>query len=389
MKEIQISLLVPLSVEKANMAKHLMHLSKKIAFLLCALFSSFNFSFASPVSVSYDILSNQFIDSTQTTTLPFSEPLNDFCLARLLLEAVEKKKLKFNEEFLVSSEILSSSGKQPKKIILQPGKNISVRDLLRALILIQSNEASIIAKHVLERLNPSSKNAQSCFEEKKDIEIKKLLEDISYLVENIPDDVLSFTDTSTEIQGVTFPTYLKVSRSEKTILSFLLEKKSIVIGLAFISNGRNKDNPRIVVSLCYNHEDPSSLLPSITRNLINAVNNYETVKVIEKNKPLTIIPIIDGQSPSVALAPKNTFYLTLPREDLTKKDKKLEFLVERKELIKAPVFTNVSVARVNICLDGRVLKSVALYPMSNVEEKKTALSRIYRAFKHFFGKIYG
>lgn len=371
------------------MANRLSSTLKKFAFLLCTLFWGIGFSAAAPVSVSLDILSNQFIDSTSVTTIPFSESLNDFCLARRLLEAAEQGKLKLSDEVPISPDIFSSASRQPRKIVLQYEKNISIKDLLRALVLIQSNEASIIAQHVLGKANVRGQNSAECFSVNKSIEGKRLLEDIAYVIEHMPKDVLSFTDTSTEIQGKTFPTYLKVSRSEKTVLSFLLEKGSIVIGFAFISNERNTDSPRIVISLYYNAEEPSSLLPAITRNLVNAVNNYETIKVVEKNKPLTIIPIVDGESSSVALVPKNTLYLTLSREELSKKNEKLEFLVERKELIKAPISVNESLARVNIRLGDRTLKSVALYPIADIAEKKSALGRIYRVFKHFLEKIYG
>ena len=54
---------------------------------------------------------------------------------------------------------------------------------------------------------------------------------------------------------------------------------------------------------------------------------------------------------------------------------------ERKELIKAPVTTNEPLARINIKLGDRVLKTVPLYAVADVAEKKSKLSDIYKTFK--------
>lgn len=45
-------------------------------------------------------------------------------------------------------------------------------------------------------------------------------------------------------------------------------------------------------------------------------------------------------------------------------------IIERKELIKAPVTTNEPLARINIKLGDRVLKTVPLYAVADVAEKR-------------------
>ena len=85
---------------------------------------------------------------------------------------------------------------------------------------------------------------------------------------------------------------------------------------------------------------------------------------------MTVIPIIDGEQQNIALAPKQDVFITVSSDELKTKTPKVEMIIERKELIKAPVTTNEPLARINIKLGDRVLKTVPLYAVADVAEKK-------------------
>ena len=124
------------------------------------------------------------------------------------------------------------------------------------------------------------------------------------------------------------------------------------------------------------------MLPEIAQALVNSVNHFETAKVFSEGKPVTVIPIVDGDQQNIALAPKQDVFITVSSDELKKqKTPKVEMIIERKELIKAPVTTNEPLARINIRPGDRVLKTVPLYAVADVAEKKSKLSDIYKTFK--------
>ena len=123
--------------------------------------------------------------------------------------------------------------------------------------------------------------------------------------------------------------------------------------------------------LCLVHDsDSNALLPEIAQALVSSVNHFETAKVFSEGKPVTVIPIVDGEQQNIALAPKQDVFITVSSDELKNKTPKVEMIIERKELIKAPVTTNEPLARINIRLGDRVLKTVPLYAVADVAEKR-------------------
>lgn len=124
--------------------------------------------------------------------------------------------------------------------------------------------------------------------------------------------------------------------------------------------------------LCLVHDsDSNALLPEIAQALVSSVNHFETAKVFSEGKPVTVIPIVDGEQQNIALAPKQDVFITVSSDELKKqKTPKVEMIIEKKELIKAPVTTNEPLARINIRLGDRVLKTVPLYAVADVAEKR-------------------
>ena len=221
---------------------------------------------------------------------------------------------------------------------------------------------------------------------------KSLLEDVGFIIRNLPKEVGQITDQTVEIQGKNFPSSIRISHSEKSDLLFILDNSSeVALGAAIVASRLRENNLRIV--LCLVHDsDSNALLPEIAQALVNSVNHFETAKVFSEGKPVTVIPIVDGDQQNIALAPKQDVFITVSSDELKKQKTqlidskvggtpKVEMIIERKELIKAPVTTNEPLARINIRLGDRVLKTVPLYAVADVAEKKSKLSDIYKTFK--------
>ena len=86
-------------------------------------------------NLSYDVLSQQFIQAPADFLVPFSKKLYSFCLAKQILEKVESKKTELDSKIKITPEILSGLHSS-KGILLSADKEISVKELLRALIFL-------------------------------------------------------------------------------------------------------------------------------------------------------------------------------------------------------------------------------------------------------------
>ena len=298
-------------------------------------------------NLSYDVLSQQFIQAPADFLVPFSKKLYSFCLAKQILEKVESKKTELDSKIKITPEILSG---------LHSSKGI--------LLSADKEERSKVP------------------ESDQKINGKSLLEDVGFVIRNLPKAVGQLTDQTVEIQGKNFPTSIRISHSEKSDLLFVLDNTSeVALGAAIVASRLRENNLRMV--LCLVHDsDSNALLPEIAQALVSSVNHFETAKVFSEGKPVTVIPIVDGEQQNIALAPKQDVFITVSSDELKKqKTPKVEMIIERKELIKAPVTTNEPLARINIRLGDRVLKTVPLYAVADVAEKKSKLSDIYKTFK--------
>lgn len=336
---------------------------------------------ASSDNLSYDVLSQQFIQAPTDFLVPFSKKLYSFCLAKQILEKVESKKTELNSTITITPEVLAGH-QSSKGILLGADKEISIKELLRALIFLQAPEANKIALHWLETLSDKKDEPAKASEPEKKINGKSLLEDVGFVIRNLPKEVGQITDQTVEIQEKNFPSNIRISHSEKSDLLFILDNSSkVALGAAIVASRLRENNLRIV--LCLVHDsDSNALFPEIAQALVSSVNHFETAKVFTEGKPVTVIPIIDGEQQNIALAPKQDVFITVSSDELKKqKTPKVEMIIERKELIKAPVTTNEPLARINIKLGDRVLKTVPLYAVADVAEKKSKLSDIYKTFK--------
>ena len=131
-------------------------------------------------NLSYDVLSQQFIQAPTDFLVPFSKKLYSFCLAKEILEKVESKKIELNSTIKITPEILSGL-QSPKGILLGADKEISVKELLRALIFLQTPEANKIAFHWLETLSDKKEDRSKAPESDKKINGKSLLEDVGFV----------------------------------------------------------------------------------------------------------------------------------------------------------------------------------------------------------------
>lgn len=340
-----------------------------------------NVAFAASDSLSYDVLSQQFIQAPADFSVPFSKKLYSFCLAKEILESVERKKTELTNTIKITPEVLSGH-QSAKGLLLGADKEISIKELLRALIFLQAPEANKIALHWLKSLSGKKEETLKTSEPEKQINGKSLLEDVGFVIRNLPKEVGQLTDQTVEIQGKNFPSSLRISHSEKSDLLFILDNSSeVALGAAIVASRLRENNLRIV--LCLVHDsDSNALLPEIAQALVSSVNHFETAKVFSESKPVTVIPIVDGEQQNIALAPKEDIFITVSSDELKKQKRpKVEMIIERKELIKAPVTTTEPLARINIRLGDRVLKTVPLYAVADVAEKKSKLSDIYKTFK--------
>lgn len=67
---------------------------------------------ASSDNLSYDVLSQQFIQAPADFLVPFSKKLYSFCLAKQILEKVESKKTELNSTITITPEVLAGHQSQ-------------------------------------------------------------------------------------------------------------------------------------------------------------------------------------------------------------------------------------------------------------------------------------
>lgn len=138
-----------------------------------------------------------------------------------------KQKNRLNSTITITPEVLAGH-QSSKGILLGADKEISIKELLRALIFLQAPEANKIALHWLETLSDKKDEPAKASEPEKKINGKSLLEDVGFVIRNLPKEVGQITDQTAEIQEKSFPSNIRISHSEKSDLLFILDNSSKV-----------------------------------------------------------------------------------------------------------------------------------------------------------------
>lgn len=298
----------------------------------------------------------------------------------LIMEALEQGKIKYDDKVRTSEKAANMGGSQ---IFLEPGEEMTVEEMLKAIAVASGNDASVaMAEHLggseeqfvkmmndkakelglknTHFMNPHGLPAENHYSSAKDLAI-------------MAKELLKYPDI-TKFTGI-YEDYLRKGTEDEFWLVNTNKLVKFYPGVDGLKTGytseakycltatAEKDNMR-VIAVIMGAPTPKSRNKQITEMLDYAFSQYMTHRVYEKDTPVGEVKVSKGAKDKVAALTSESVSI------LTKKGEKIEDTKKTIELaqdLKAPIQKGDVVGTLTIEKDGKVLVKTKLVAAEDVD----------------------
>lgn len=299
----------------------------------------------------------------------------------LIMEALEDGKIQLDEKVVTSEYAASMGGSQ---IFLEPGEEMTVRELLLAVAIASANDASValaekiagseelFVKMMNDKVNELGLE-NTLFQNTTGLPAKDHYS-TAYDMAMIAKELLKYEEI-TEFTKV-YESYLREDTDKKFWLvntNKLVRFYPGVDGLktGFTSEAKycltataKKDGMR-VIAVIFGAPTSKSRNAQITKMLDYSFSQYATHQLHERGKVLGTVKVSKGNKKTVDAVTNDTVSV------LTKKGEKLDNLVEKVKLhnhLKAPIKKGQVIGELTISKEGKELIQVPLISSENIEK---------------------
>ena len=338
------------------------------------------------------------LDVASGVTLAAHEPTNRVepaSLAKLMTAyvvfiALAEKRIALDDPVVVSPAAFAAPGRAGSRMFIEPGRPVTVQELLRGLIVASGNDAAVaLAEH--------TSGTQAAFVERMNDEARRLgLVDTRFTNPTGQSDPQQYS-TARDIArlalriGNDFPqhqalfaerelTYNRISQANRNRLLWSdptvdgmktghLEASGWSI-VATAKRPRGKGDgafERRMIAVVLGAPSDTVRAQDALRLLNYGYAAFDTVRVYRGGAPLVRAEIWKGDRAEVPLGLERDVFVTLPTDELQRLgDKGLRSSIERPDPLIAPLTRGETVGRLKITADGRALTDAPIIALEGV-----------------------
>ncbi|ABO67591.1 MULTISPECIES: D-alanyl-D-alanine carboxypeptidase family protein [Geobacillus] len=313
----------------------------------------------------------------------------------LIMEAIDEGKLSYDEKVRTSEYAASMGGSQ---IFLEPGEEMTVDELLRAIAIGSANDASVA---MAERIAGSEEAFVEMMNEKaKELGLKetKFANTTGLPAEGHYSSAYDMAIMARELlkyEGITkytskYEDYLRENTDKKfwlvntnRLVKFYPGVDGLKTGFTseagYCLTATAKKNGMRVIAVVFGAPTPKSRNAQITKMLDYAFHHYQAHPVYKRNETVARVDVSKGKQKSVAAVTSE------PVSVLTKKGQsveQIEKVVKVKDGVKAPVRKGDELGVLILKQDG---KEILRSPL--VAKQTVAEASFWDLFKRVFGRF--
>ncbi len=280
------------------------------------------------------------------------------------------------------------------KMFVREGTRVSIKDLLRGVIIQSGNDASVaLAEHVAgsEAAFVDVMNQQAALLGMNNTQFHNATgwpaaghvttaRDLSLLaralINDFPDHYKLYSEKYYKYNGINQPNRNKLLFRDSSV-DGLKTGHTEEAGYCLVSSAR-KNGMRLISVVMGTRSDAARAAES-QKLLAYGFRYFQTHKLYSQGDELTTARVWAGQVEQVELGIKNDLYLTIPRGA----EKVLEAKMHIDDVIKAPFKAGQELGNLTVVLNEETLVDIPLVAISDVAEAG-ALARLWDAIKLFF-----
>ena len=284
------------------------------------------------------------------------------------------------------------------KMFVREGTQVTVKDLLRGLIIQSGNDASIaLAEHIagseqafadimnqqaaiLGMTNTSFKNATGWPADGHISTVRDLAILGRALIKDFPEHYKLYSEKYFTYNGINQPNRNRLLFTDKSVDGV---KTGHTEEAGFGLTASSEREGMRLISVVTGTKSESARASSSQKLLSYGFRYYYTHKLYNKGDIVNTAVVWKGQADKVQIVLPKDIYLTVPRGS----ENDLQATVHIDEVIKAPISEGQELGNIVVTLDDEELLNVAVVALTAIEEAG-AFSRMIDSVKLFFGGLF-
>ncbi|MBO1922891.1 D-alanyl-D-alanine carboxypeptidase [Thiomicrorhabdus sp. 6S3-12] len=314
----------------------------------------------------------------------------------VVINELRNGNMKMDDMVTISKKAWKMPG---SKMFIEVGKQVSVRDLIKGMVIQSGNDASVaLAEHIagseevfaqlmnkyaksLGMTNTHYVNATGLPHPEHYTTAHDLAILTKALIQNFPDEYKWYSEKKFTFNGITQYNRNKLLWQDETV-DGLKTGHTESAGFCLVSSAK-RDEMRLI-SVVLGTSSANTRIQETQKLLNYGFRFFETHKLYNAFQRLKDVTIWEGNRDLVGLGLNNDLYVTIPRGQY--KNIKIDTLVE--PTIKAPASEGDELGSLQITLGGEEVANRPLVALDTVEEGsffKKLIDQLKLTFKSLFG----
>jgi D-alanyl-D-alanine carboxypeptidase (penicillin-binding protein 5/6) len=338
-----------------------------------------------------DVASGAALASHEPTLRLEPASLTKLMTAYVVFIAVAEKRIALDDAVSVSPAAFAAPGRSGARMFVEPGRTVTVEELLRGLIVVSGNDAAVaLAEH--------ASGTQSAFVDRMNAEARRMeLKDTHFANPTGLSDPQQYSSARDLARlalrlGTDFPqyramfrerefTYNRITQANRNRLLWSdpavdgmktghLEASGwSIVASAARPRGSGADTfDRRLIAVVLGAPSDAVRAQDALRLLNYGYSEYDTLRIHRGGTVLARAEIWKGDVSEVPIGPDRDVYITLPAEELRRLGERgLRSSIERPDPLVAPLTKGETIGRLKITAEGRVVADAPVVALETVQ----------------------
>ena len=325
--------------------------------------------------ISVDVNSGQVLASSAPDTKVEPASLTKIMTAYVVFDALAEKRITLDQSVTVSETAWRTGG---SRMFIEPRKPVTVNELNQGMIVQSGNDASVALAELvggseaafatlmnqeaarLEMKNTHFMNSTGLPDAQHMTSVRDLATLSAHLITDFPQFFHYYSQKDYSYNKITQPNRNRLLFADPSV-DGMKTGHTDAAGYCLVATAKRGD--RRILTVVVGTDSEATRAEESLKLLNWSFQNFDTVKLFDENQPAIDARVWEGKAESVKLGPPNPIWIAVPRGRAAD----IKPVAQRNDPLVAPLEKGQNVGKLQLTLDGKVLRVEPLVVQAAVE----------------------
>ena len=325
--------------------------------------------------ISVDVNSGQVLASSAPDTKVEPASLTKIMTAYVVFDALAEKRIALDQPVTVSETAWRTGG---SRMFIEPRKPVTVNELNQGMIVQSGNDASVALAELvggseaafatlmnqeaarLDMKNTHFMNSTGLPNAQHMTSVRDLATLSAHLITDFPQFFHYYSQKDYSYNKITQPNRNRLLFADPSV-DGMKTGHTDAAGYCLVATAKRGD--RRILTVVVGTDSEATRAEESLKLLNWSFQNFDTVKLFDENQPAIDARVWEGKVDTVKLGPPNPVWLSVPRGRAAD----VKPVAQRNDPLVAPLEKGQNVGKLQLTLDGKVLRVEPLVVQASVE----------------------